>query len=184
MERFLDYVEIVDLHSELKVNDFCKINGTGFIYDEYFQDRENSKLRDDKSVVLRSKCISPYGLWDIYDLYREKCNEQGVKENIELLKSLSFDYSEFYETLKERNVLRALVFVALSDEVYEIIENSKTQTEAIEQLCYQIPRFITEKEAKVILNTKRGIIEENFHRNMKEFKLKNQKCMSLLTFYK
>ena len=75
MERFLDYVEIVDLHSELKVNDFCKINGTGFIYDEYFKDRDNRKLRDEESVVLRSKGISPFEIWDIYDLYCEKSKE-------------------------------------------------------------------------------------------------------------
>lgn len=182
MERFLDYVEIVDLNSELKLNDFCKINDKFYIYGECCWDRDIYKLRDETSVVLRSKGISPFEIWDIYDLYCEKCKELGMKENIELLKSLSFDYAKFFETLKERNVLRALVFVALSDEVYEIIKNSKTKSKAVEQLCNQIPRYITETEAKVIVNTKREDIEENFNKNMKEYKSKNQECLNLLTF--
>ncbi len=187
MENISDFVEFIDFNSEVKVGDFIVNTTQGLgvctVVTDLSVDKKMIDNRNKDSIILRPKNIDSYLIWDIWDAFREKCKETNTSFSLDLFKRLQFDSKVFFEKIKIRNKLRALVFFPISEEVKEIITSVETEEEAIKELCLQQPRLISRENAEAILNFKwADCIKENNYRLNKEYKDSCQIVLDLLSF--
>ena len=154
MESILDFADFIELNSDVKVGDFILNNGLGAVITDLSTDKKIIDNRNKDSIVIRPKQISSYLLWEIWDAFKEKCQQNNAVVSLDLFKRLRFDSKTLFSAIKQRNTIRALVFFSNSQAEREIIADSANEQEAIKNLCVSQPRLISQDDAKAILNVK------------------------------
>lgn len=187
MEIISNFVDFIDFNSEVKVGDFIVNTTQGLgvctVITDLSVDRKLIDNRNKDSIILRPKNIDSYLIWEIWDAFREKCKSSNINFSLALFKRLQFDSKTLFENIKSRNTLRALVFFPTSEEIKEIITESESEADAIEELCARQPRLISRDDAIAILNYKwADCIKESINKLNQKYKESCKVVLDQLSF--